>query len=147
MYIGVYRGHVSAIKKSSVIYGNDQKLPNTKQGDTSKKRSITDHKVVTNDQIVKGGKIWEKISTINAWYRFIETGGQKCELFDGKRIPKQVEILESFIEKFRIKTPWEVNDLGNETNKGEVRNTITDILKMCDLDSSSFHLSLEDKLR
>ena len=35
----------------------------------------------------------------------------------------------------------------NETNKGGVRNAITDIIKMWDLDSSNFFLSLEDKLR
>ena len=85
--------------------------------------------------------------TINAWYRFIETGGQKWVVFDGKLIPKQDEILESCSEKFRTQPSWGVSGLGNEMDKGGIRKAITDILKMWDFDSSNFHLILKDKVR
>ena len=43
-----------------------QKISNKKQGDISKKTYIAKQQVVTNNQIEKGGKIWEEISTTNS---------------------------------------------------------------------------------
>ena len=97
-------------------------LPNTKQGDTSKKTSITKHQVADNNQMKKGEKYWEDIPTTNTWNHFIETKSQKRVVFNGKQIPKQDVILESFSTKFRTQASCRAKDIGNETEKRGVKN-------------------------
>ena len=134
-------------KRTLSIYCNSQNSWKSKQNDTSKKTSTTKHHVNANNKIENGGKIWEDTPTTNTWYRFVETEGQKLVAFDGSLIHKRNENLESFSIKFKNQSPWGSEEIGQEKGKGGVRYAIKETLQFWDLDSSNFHLNLEDKLR
>ena len=106
-----------------------KKLSNTNYGDTSKKIDIIKHQVVASNQIEKEGNVLEDMPITITWYWFTETKGKKSVEFDGKKILKRDVIIGFFSKKFRLQSPWGSTDIGNETERGRVRNAKTDILK------------------
>ena len=78
-----------------------KKVGHTKQQDTSKKMSTTKHHIAVNNTMEPGGKIGENSLSTNTWYRVQEIKGQKWVVLDGKLIPKQNAILDSFSNRFK----------------------------------------------
>ena len=85
-----------------------KKVGHTKQQETSKKMSTTKHHIAVNNTKEPGGKIGENSPNTNTWYHVQEIKGQKWVVLDGKLIPKRNAILDSFSNRFKNQSPWDV---------------------------------------
>jgi len=81
-----------------------------------------------------------------SWYRF-EAVKDKIWLEVNKQsVPKRDPVFRKLARKQQNQFPWDMTDIKSDM-MGKPLNILQDVMEMWNLDSSNFHLQLEDGLR
>ena len=91
------------------------------------------------------GKLGEMIPRAS-WYRFKVVKDKMWLEVDEHSVPKRDPVLRKLARKQQNPLPWDVTDVRSDT-MGKPLQALQDVMKLWNLDSSNFHLQLEDGLR
>ena len=91
------------------------------------------------------GKLEEMIPRAS-WYRFKAVKDKIWMEVDESSVPKRDPVFRKLAQKQHNTLPWDKTDIRSDT-MGKPLPMLRDVMKLWNLDSSNFHLQLEDELR
>ena len=81
-----------------------------------------------------------------SWYRLKVVKDKIWFEVDEQSVPKRDSVLRKLTRKQQNSFPWDMTDIRFDM-MGNPLNTLQDVMKVYNLNSSNFHLQLEDGLR
>ena len=96
-------------------------------------------------EAMPAGKLGEMIPRAS-WYRFKAVKDKMWMEVDESSVPKRDPMVRQLAQKHQNPLPWDTMDIRSDTT-GKPLPMLRDIMKLWNLDSSNFHLQLEDGLR
>ena len=96
-------------------------------------------------EAMPAGKLGEMIPRAS-WYRFKAVKDKMWMEVDESSVPKRDPMCRKLAQKHQNPLPWDKTDIRSDTT-GKPLPMLQDVMKLWNLDSSNFHLQLEDELR
>ena len=96
-------------------------------------------------EAMPAGKLGEMIPRAS-WYRFKAVKDKMWMEVDESSVPKRDPMCRKLAQKHQNPLPWDKTDIRSDTT-GKPLPMLQDVMKLWNLDSSNFHLQLEDGLR
>ena len=125
---------MAALSKSKIISGTPVVVTNTLS------------QIVTKLlEAMPAGKLGEMIPRAS-WYRFNAVKDKMWMEVDESSVPKRNPVFRKLAQKQQNPLPWDKTDMRSDTT-GKPLHILRDVMKLWNLDSSNFHLQLEDGLR
>ena len=118
---------------------------NTTSGTPSIATNILSHIVTTLPETMTAEKLGDMIPRAS-WSRFKAVNDKISLEVDEQNVPKRDPMFRKLSRKQQNPSPWDMMDIRSVT-MGKPLHILQDVMKLRNLDSSNFHLQLEDGLR